>query len=429
MTRAGGLAIALALACAAPASALPVFARRYDTPCSTCHVQFPKLNPFGEAFRRNGYQFPGGADADAIKQPPVVLVDPARRALFPRSFWPSDLPASLPAALAVDAAVPIFPDPNTRPVGEQAISFDKLFGRLELLVAARLGADVSVFASADLNSATGVELQRGFLVVSNLFGPSLLNVRVGQFEPQIFGFSDYRRLGGPSYLLFSTSPDHSQWHSQWNPLVVRGVDLSGTVGGRFGWNAAYVQGVEGSYTGDGIKQIPRDGYLRAFVKLGGLRLDGLQPGGAVGGAARERSLTVGGFLYGGRHDVDTAGTPAVPPEGDLMYKAGGEVDLLLGPFELVLAAAYESHRFDVLAPESRLQALGEASLVILPWLAVIARAEAELFRDQQGVRLTPIVSLHPRINLKVQVWAQIERPLSGGDLAVTELDLAARYAF
>ena len=33
------------------ASAVPAFSRKYETACQTCHVGFPKLNPFGEAFR------------------------------------------------------------------------------------------------------------------------------------------------------------------------------------------------------------------------------------------------------------------------------------------------------------------------------------------------------------------------------------------
>ena len=42
-----------------PAKAIPAFARKYQTSCTTCHTAFPKLNPFGEAFRRNNYRFPG----------------------------------------------------------------------------------------------------------------------------------------------------------------------------------------------------------------------------------------------------------------------------------------------------------------------------------------------------------------------------------
>lgn len=50
-------ALLLALA-AADTAAVPYFARRYDTPCATCHALPPKLNRFGEEFLARGYRFP-----------------------------------------------------------------------------------------------------------------------------------------------------------------------------------------------------------------------------------------------------------------------------------------------------------------------------------------------------------------------------------
>ena len=44
---------------APPASeAIPYFARRYGVTCNACHALPPKLNAFGENFRRNGYSAP-----------------------------------------------------------------------------------------------------------------------------------------------------------------------------------------------------------------------------------------------------------------------------------------------------------------------------------------------------------------------------------
>ncbi|MEI6092042.1 MAG: hypothetical protein WCR42_16445, partial [bacterium] len=37
--------------------AIPAFSRKYSTSCITCHSVYPKLNPFGEAFRINGYKY------------------------------------------------------------------------------------------------------------------------------------------------------------------------------------------------------------------------------------------------------------------------------------------------------------------------------------------------------------------------------------
>jgi hypothetical protein len=50
------------LACALmlnTAEGLPLFARKYTTPCTTCHVVFPRLNAFGMQFKQNGYRMPG----------------------------------------------------------------------------------------------------------------------------------------------------------------------------------------------------------------------------------------------------------------------------------------------------------------------------------------------------------------------------------
>lgn len=38
--------------------AIPAFSRQYGTSCSTCHVNFPKLNDFGKAFKDAGFKFP-----------------------------------------------------------------------------------------------------------------------------------------------------------------------------------------------------------------------------------------------------------------------------------------------------------------------------------------------------------------------------------
>ena len=61
-----------------PAEAIPAWARKYQTSCSTCHAPFPKLNYFGKAFRNNGYRFPGGEDETARKEP-AIEPDPEDR--------------------------------------------------------------------------------------------------------------------------------------------------------------------------------------------------------------------------------------------------------------------------------------------------------------------------------------------------------------
>src|ERR1700730_3711666 len=85
------------------ASAVPAFARKYQTSCQTCHIGFPKLNAFGEAFRLNGYRMPKETE-DQIKMKPVSLGADAYKRMWPRAIYPSDLPGQVPLAVNVKMA-------------------------------------------------------------------------------------------------------------------------------------------------------------------------------------------------------------------------------------------------------------------------------------------------------------------------------------
>ena len=73
------LVLAALPAASRPASALPIrpagvhpipaFARKYGMPCSSCHEAWPKLSPFGQAFKDNGYQLGNERDAPIYQHP------------------------------------------------------------------------------------------------------------------------------------------------------------------------------------------------------------------------------------------------------------------------------------------------------------------------------------------------------------------------
>src|SRR5215510_9997762 len=104
-------------ALAEPVSALPIFARRYETSCMTCHVMFPKLNAFGIAFRNNGFRIPLNEEKFA-KTPDVTLGAPAWKKLWPKAVWPGDIPSIPPVAIRV------LTDVNIRPTTPVRVNFD-----------------------------------------------------------------------------------------------------------------------------------------------------------------------------------------------------------------------------------------------------------------------------------------------------------------
>lgn len=82
-------------------SAIPAFARKYKTSCYTCHSGFPTRNAFGEAFKNNGYRWPGGDDEDKAKQEQTKLGAESFENIFPDAPYPSDLPGFAPLAVYV----------------------------------------------------------------------------------------------------------------------------------------------------------------------------------------------------------------------------------------------------------------------------------------------------------------------------------------
>src|SRR6202162_1311126 len=80
-------------------SAIPAFSRKYQTSCTTCHNNYPELNDFGEAFKKNGFKFPKD-DESFVKEPPVLLGAKAQKEAFPgNAIFPGEIPGTVPVGL------------------------------------------------------------------------------------------------------------------------------------------------------------------------------------------------------------------------------------------------------------------------------------------------------------------------------------------
>src|SRR6202140_3202699 len=78
--------------------AIPAFSRQYGTSCTTCHVDYPKLNDFGKAFKDAGFKFPKD-DESFLKIPPVMLGAPAQKEPWPHTGFPGTIPGLPPIGL------------------------------------------------------------------------------------------------------------------------------------------------------------------------------------------------------------------------------------------------------------------------------------------------------------------------------------------
>ena len=60
------LTLAMLLLLSGASYAIPAFSRQYGTSCSSCHVDFSKLNDFGKAFKDAGFKFPKGREREVL---------------------------------------------------------------------------------------------------------------------------------------------------------------------------------------------------------------------------------------------------------------------------------------------------------------------------------------------------------------------------
>ena len=298
--------------------AIPAFARKYKTSCATCHNGPPKLNAFGEAFRRNGYQFPGHTDAEFIKEDPVELGAEGNKKAFPDAIWPGTLPASSPVSLFLNGEMDYNPKVDPR------FTFGGLGSSIEAVAAGTLGEDLSFWGHAILNGDGTLELNRIFLIFSNIIGDSYaLNARVGVFEPGLFSFSTHRSWFEGYWLTTRAFSDDMGWTIE---ETQKGIELNGMAHGRFGYSAGIVEGFGAPHT-------DKDYYGHVTYKFGGLPLDGVVEGGAAPNTTKpyvDNSLTIGAFVYAGQGVMG----PDTMSQNDKFTMAGGDFNAFYDVFNL-----------------------------------------------------------------------------------------------
>src|SRR6516165_3457628 len=173
-------------------SAIPAFSRKYQTSCTTCHRNYPELNDFGEAFKKNGFKFPKD-DETFVKEPPVLLGSKAQKEAFPGAVYPGEIPGNLPIAFRYSGN---FTWNKKQPPGVIAASGfvprTDLFtpNTFTIISAGSFGPNLAFWIDDDISTGgSGADggLGDGYLKYNDLghalrLPKNALNVRFGQFE-------------------------------------------------------------------------------------------------------------------------------------------------------------------------------------------------------------------------------------------------------
>ncbi len=326
--------VAALMAIATTAHAVPAFARKYQTSCQTCHIVFPKLNAFGEAFRLRGYRMPGETE-EMVKQPPVSLGAPAYKKLWPQAVWPGEISSAVPLAVNIKMA-----DVNTSSVNDDG-SVSRVLNDLQfpqevnIFGAGTLGEHVSYFSEVtfgeNADGSVAVELEHARIQFDSPFGPEdLFHFRLGKFAPNLddgfqemwistdagidslFNYNPIGINGGTGLGADALAPNPIAW-----PARIRGIEGYGIIRHRAMWVAGLANGVQaapGDTTGRFDGNNAKDVYARFDYKIGGMGLDGDTGGQPIPEKNwRDNSLRLGVFTYRG----DASSIPfALATDGD-----------------------------------------------------------------------------------------------------------------
>ena len=407
------LAFALALV-ASPAEAMPAFARKYGTSCTTCHTVFPRLSPFGEAFRRNGYRFPG-IDGDYIKQEHIPLGNDEQKKVFPRAIWPGLLPASAPLAVAVNGSANFHPDKNSGAAladNGAAISINDLVGEAHLFAGGSFTERLTYFAQLTFHSDGTVEIEDAHIHFNDLLRRKHeINVWVGKGGPGTltsFGLhSSY--LSDVMMAPLAVTALYGASSESWSLVNnYTGAEVNGVIGGRFDYSIGVNAGSNNSI------RVPENAYAHVGFKLGGMRLDGEGGGGppTTDRPWEETSFALDAFAYRSKSRFTNA---SMASQDDVALTFGANVRLQLRSFELNSGIYQERH--DHATVDNRavnaLSQYNELSYIVFPWLVPalrldLSRLEPAGLPAATDFRITPGVAFLIVANLKLVLAAQIE---------------------
>ncbi len=403
-------------AAATPARAIPAFARKYGTSCLTCHVVYPKLSPFGEAFRRNGYRFPG-VDSDYVKQETVALGQEANKKTFPNSVWPGTIPGSVPISIGFNGQAVIIPDSNST-AGRGAnpgtnVTLQDLVAEGHMWAGASLDDHITLWAELTFADG-GAEVEHAQVLFNDIIGPKhTINLIVGHGFPNITPFgphssylADSMVTNAPVAGIYGAAGGAANTD---NAFTLANNYTGGEVNGVIEGRVSYALGLNaGVNPGGGVRFPTEDVYAHLAYKLGGMRLDGEGSTGAADALHpwAEDALTLYAFGY---HANSFYGT-AAPVANDVSTTWGGGVRGQYGSAELNAGFYNQLHNHGV-DDGSRVTArvfFSELSYVVFPWLVPAVRVESITLDPELGTSVSawhvmPGVAMLIRPNLKVLV--------------------------
>ena len=443
--------------------AIPAFSRQYGTSCTTCHIDFPKLNDFGKAFKDAGFKFPKD-DESFLKIPPVMLGAPAQKDLWPHTVFPGTIPGLPPIGLRFNTFFQYTPASanNYNLAGPAAGPYvprtDFEPGFFSIFTAGNFGSDIAFWVDDDL-SVSGANanggLGDGYLKFVNIgrflkLPTDSLSLRVGQFELDL-PFTQARSINITPYDIYTEANMGSSQQNVNNVFAIQdaaqGIELSG--GHQYGGyhyslsivnqnttgtssTAPNVSSPAGFFSDSNYKDIYARFAYRFNLEKDLASRHEIQAAGATG--PRDHTyLTLGTFYYEGRSaqhftGLNAADNTTLLTVREPFYRVGGDFSFNYRTFNVYGLYLY-GHDNDVLCqsatgsvvpctstPASLIPGTAakfnggfiQADYLVLPWIMTILRYDRVQstadFLNQAGSAnyYSPVGSTRNRVTPGVQ---------------------------
>jgi hypothetical protein len=402
------------------ASAIPAFARKYETSCTTCHTVYPMLNPFGEAFRRNNYRFPG-VDSDVVKQGTVPLGQDAYKDLFPNSVWPGSIPNSVPLSLGFNGQITLHPDTNSsggRADNSTFADFSNLVAEGHVWAGGSFDDTITYFGEITFSRDGTIDIEHARVIFNDLIGPKhAVNLQVGRGFQTLSSFgmhssyvSDTRMLDAPVAALYGAQGNPWGVLGQYN-----GIEVNGVVFNDFNYSLGINAGTTTSLTD--VRPL-ENFYGHVGYKIGGMTMDGEDSKADPNEPWAETSVTIDLFFAHSDSWITfapPAGSMAmIGPNQDKANTYGAGLRGQLGSLMLDSGLYKSDHTHPIMDTSSAFAIVqyNEISYVVFPWLVPAVRFEyVQLNANSDSIhdlKVIPGVAMLLRPNIKLVLSAQIE---------------------
>jgi hypothetical protein len=417
---------------------IPAFSRKYQTSCATCHNDFPELNDFGLAFKKNGFKFPKDDDF-FVKDPPVMLGAKAQKDAFPKAIYPGEIPGGIPIAFrysgfaSYNSKQPyaLLQQPGATYVPQTDLFTPNTF---TIISAGSFGQNISWWIDNDIsaggsNAAAG--LGDGYLKFNDVghylgLPKDALNVRFGQFELDL-PFTQARTINASNYDIYDESAVAAGGIGTTNnPLMFsvdqRGIEIGGYPNdGNFWWSVAVVDGNNDNPAVRNSKDVYVNVWKQFNLEKDPQSRNAVQAAGPTG-PRDHTSLRLGGFYYVGRNALNIGGTlfPNAPTIRDPFYRVGADFRFKYRQFELngLGMFGHDSNQLvtgdnnNMLAPGPPVNFSGgfaEGEYWVYPWLIALMRYDvvnspmdfqSGISRDFTRNRVSPGIQILLRANIK-----------------------------